>query len=403
MKRKTFKTLVFVKRTRAHSNGKIPIYVRITLDGVRTEFVTPHSVDPSKWDEVKGCVRGRDNEAESINSSLAQMQLKILELKTKMEYMDELSSPQQIRDKYLGQETNITNVLQLFIEHNKNCEKLKDIDFSSSTVSRYNTCMKHLANFIKYKYKKADFPLNDIRHQFVKDFEMYLKIERKCAHNSATKYLKNFKKIIIIALNNGYMQDNPFANIKFHLDEVDVSFLNSDELTRIREKSFAFERLDRVKDIYVFCCFTGLAFTDVKNLNEKSIEIIDGKKWIVIRRQKTKRLCQIPLLPPAEKILEKYASSPLRQVKGLLLPVTSNQKMNAYLKEIADICQIDKKLCTHTGRHTFATTVTLANDIPFEVVSKLLGHSSLTMTKRYARVTTDLIQKNMDKIQNLYS
>jgi len=237
---------------------------------------------------------------------------------------------------------------------------------------------------------------------FVKDFEFYLKTTCKCCHNTATKYLKNFKKIIRIALANDWMKSDPFSNIKFHLDDVDMDFLNEQELNALMEKEFKIERLQVVKDIYLFCCFTGLAFIDVKNLTYSDIEFRDNRQWIKKRRQKTKNWCHVPILPPAIRLMEKYKDHPVCQKRGCVLPVPSNQRMNAYLKEIADISGIEKNLSTHTARHTFATTVTLANQISIEVVSKMLGHASINMTKKYARVVDDLINRDMQKVYIKY-
>jgi site-specific recombinase XerD len=199
------------------------------------------------------------------------------------------------------------------------------------------------------------------------------------------------------------MKTNPFSNIKFHLDDVDLAYLTEVELNTLMKKEFKVERLQQVKDAYLFCCFTGLAFIDVKNLTYKDIEEKNGQLWIKKKRQKTKTWCNVPLLAPAIEIMNKYKNNPNCIKKGLVLPVLTNQKMNAYLKEIADVCDINKHLSTHTARHTFATTVTLSNHISIEVVSKMLGHSSINMTKKYARVVDDLIKTDMDKIMNKYS
>jgi len=198
------------------------------------------------------------------------------------------------------------------------------------------------------------------------------------------------------------MTVDPFINVKFRLDDVDMDFLDEDELNRLLKKEFKFERLQVVKDTYLFCCFTGLAFVDVKSLVYSDIETRDGKLWIKKRRQKTKNWCHIPLLPPAVQLVNKYKSHSYCLKNGCVLPVFSNQKMNAYLKEIADLTGIEKNLSTHTARHTFATTVTLANQISIEVVSKMLGHSSINMTKKYARVVDDLINRDMQKIYGKY-
>ena len=201
---------------------------------------------------------------------------------------------------------------------------------------------------------------------------------------------------------NGWLKVDPFATIKFHFDQVDMDFLTKEELDTVIKKQFKIERIQQVKDVYLFCCFTGLAFIDVKNLSYSEIEDVNGKLWIKKRRQKTKNWCNIPLLEPAVQIMNKYKNHPVCIKNDRVLPVLSNQKMNAYLKEIADLCGIDKKLSTHTARHTFATTVTLSNHISIEVVSKMLGHSSINMTKKYARVVDDLISKDMMKIQDKY-
>ena len=244
--------------------------------------------------------------------------------------------------------------------------------------------------------------LSELSPAFIKDFEFYLKTERQCGHNSATKYLKNFKKITRIAMTNGWLKDDPFKNTKFHLDKVDMDFLSKEELDTLIHKKMVVGRLNQVKDVYLFCCFTGLAFIDVKNLKLADIEDKSGQLWIKKKRQKTKNWCNIPLLGPAAQIMEKYKNNPFCLKNNVIFPVLTNQKMNAYLKEIAAVCGIDKNLSTHTARHTFATTVTLSNQVSIEVVSKMLGHSSINMTKKYARVVDDLISKDMQKIYSKY-
>jgi site-specific recombinase XerD len=308
----------------------------------------------------------------------------------------------ELRNGYLGLETDTKTILEIFREHNEKCKALKNIDFAPGTVERYNTTCDHVHDFIKTKYKKEDLPLNQITPMFISDFESYLKITRKCCHNTSIKYIKNFKKIVRIALANGWMKSDPFSNIKYHLDEVDMDFLNEKELEALQNKEFSIARLQIVKDVYLFCCFTGLAFVDVKSLLHSDLEDRNGKLWIKKRRQKTKNWCHIPMLLPAVRIMDKYREHPLCLKSGLILPVPSNQKMNAYLMEIADLTGIEKHLSTHTARHTFATTVTLANQVSIEVVSKMLGHSSINMTKKYARVVDDLINRDMQKIYRKY-
>jgi len=245
--------------------------------------------------------------------------------------------------------------------------------------------------------------LQDINSMFVSNFEFYLKTTRNCCNNTTIKYIKNFKKIIRIALANGWMKADPFSNISYHLDEVDMAYLTETELKLLMNKNFELERLQQVKDVYIFCCFTGLAFVDVMNLKYTDIEDKDGRLWIKKKRQKTKNWCAIPLLEPALILMEKYRMHPRCIAKGCVMPVITNQKMNAYLKEISDLSGIKKNLSTHTARHTFATTVTLANQVSMEVVSKMLGHSGINMTKKYARVVDDLINRDMQKLTGMYS
>jgi site-specific recombinase XerD len=403
MKRPTFSILFFVKRTRVLKNGALPIYARITINGKRAEFVIQKTVEENNWDNVKCCAKGNSKQAKEINDYLDYVKSKLIFDKIYMEEHNEPLTAFSLRDKHMGIDSISKTILEIFKEHNEKCKGLMNIDFAPGTVERYNTCYKHIEDFIKLKYKRDDLRLNEITPMFISDFEYYLKITRKCSHNTTTKYIKNFKKIIRIALANGWMKVDPFSNIKFHLDDVDLAYLSEEELNTLIKREFKMERLQQVKDVYLFCCFTGLAFIDVKNLTHSDIEEKDGKLWIKKRRQKTKNWCNVPLMAPAIYIMNKYKNHPTCIKNGLVLPVLTNQKMNSYLKEIADLCEINKNLSTHTARHTFATTVTLSNHISMEVVSKMLGHSSINMTKKYARVVDDLIKNDMEKIMNKYS
>lgn len=402
MKRSTFRIIFFVKRTRALKNGALPIYSRITINGKRAEFAIQKDVEPFNWDNKQCCAKGNSKKAIEVNYYLDFIKAKLREHKVYMEEHHEQITAFGLRDKYMGIDQKNRSVLDVFQEHNEKCKGLINRDFAPGTVERYITCRKHVEDFIRIKYKRPDLMLHEITPMFISDFEYYLKTTRRCCNNTAIKYLKNFKKIIRIALANGWMPSDPFANIKYHMDDVDLAYLTEDELNTMMMKEFKVERLQQVKDIYLFCCFTGLAFVDVKSLVKDDIEAKDGKLWIKKKRQKTKNWCNVPLLPPAINLIEKYKNHPICVKNGLMLPVLTNQKMNAYLKEIADLCEIKKNLSTHTARHTFATTVTLANQISMEVVSKMLGHSSINMTKKYARVVDDLINRDMQKIYGKY-
>ena len=398
MERATFNVSLYIKRTKKLKDGTAPVFVRITIDGQRCDFGLQKSIPEDQWNIKKECIRGNSLNAKQLNLYFDFVKMKLLEHKINLEESGKKVTPLGLKKAFKGVEENNKTILQVFKEHNDRCKSLIGIDFAPGTYERYATCYLHVERFMDFMYHKKDMKLSEMTPSFVKDFEFYLKTERKCAHNSATKYLKNFKKITRIALANGWLKEDPFRNTKFHLEKVDLDFLSQEELDILINKKMAVGRLEQVKDVYLFCCFTGLAFIDVKSLSYADIENRKGQLWIKKKRHKTKNWCNVPLLEPAVQLIEKYKNHPLCQKNNVVFPVITNQRMNAYLKEIAAICGIDKNLSTHTARHTFATTVTLSNQISIEVVSKMLGHSSINMTKRYARVMDDLINKDMQKI-----
>lgn len=407
MERATFSVLYYIKRTKKLKDGTCPIYARITVNLERVEFSLKKSVNEGNWDSKREKVKGFSKEAKKINSYFDTIKRKLYEIKIDLEEQDIPVTASKLKDVFLGvnedEEEEEKTILGVFQEHNERCERLIGKDCAKATHQRYVTCYLHLERFMGFMYGQNDMPLKKITPKFINDFEFYLKTERNCNHNTTTKYLKNFKKIIRIALANGWLKKDPFINIKFRLKETNIDFLTTRELNILMKKEFKIERVQQVRDVYLFCCFTGLAFADVKSLSYDEIQKINGKLWIKKRRQKTKSLCSVPLMEPALQIINKYKNNPYCIKNNRVLPVYSNQKMNAYLKEIADLCGIKKKLSTHTARHTFATTVTLSNHVSIEVVSKMLGHSSINMTKRYARVVDDLVMRDMQKIDGKYS
>lgn len=274
-------------------------------------------------------------------------------------------------------------LIPIFQDHNNKVEEMVGNGFAPGTLERYKTSLKHTVDFMKWKYNISDIDIKKIDHAFITEYEFYLGTQRGCNNNSAVKYIKNFKKIVLLCLANGWLDKKPFASYKSKLEEVEKDFLSEDELETMFNKVMATDRLTVVRDIYIFSCYTGLAYIDVKNLTKNNISIgIDGNKWIFTHRQKTDTPSKIPLLPIPEMIIDKYANHPKCHIENTLLPILTNQKMNSYLKEIADVCGINKDLTFHTARHTFATTVTLSNGVPIESVSKMLGVSALRGTKQ---------------------
>ncbi|HTO17121.1 MAG TPA: site-specific integrase [Edaphocola sp.] len=398
--RQSLKVLFYVKKSRALKNGEYPILMRITHNGSRVEAMIKRSVAPDNWNKVLQRAIKKDRVSREINKFIETLSFRVMEIEREINLEGKLLTASAIKERLFGSESTRRTVLATFDKHNVEMRKLSDAgEIAAATALRYETCRNHIAEYIRFEYRKDDFLLAHIDKEFIRGLEIYLKTERDCNHNTSLKYMRNFKKIIIRALNNDWIKKDPFQDYKFHFKEVERDFLEENELKRLIEKKISIPRIAVVRDIYVFCCFTGLAFTDVKELKEDHVFTDnEGKKWIRKARRKTNQMSTIPILNKALEILEKYQNNN----SEYLLPVLSNQKMNAYLKEIADLCGIKKNMTTHTARHTFATTVTLANKISIESVSKMLGHSSINMTKNYAKILDSTLSKEMASIMNMY-
>lgn len=393
---KTFGLLFYLKKSKASASGTLPIYLRITIDGKRTEISTKRTIEIKKWSVEANKAIGRTEDIRELNAYLDSLVSKVYQCQRDLIRDNKEVTTETLKNKFLGIEEKQVTLINLFKDHNKQVEKLIGNGYSAGTLERYKTVCKHLQEFMKHTYNVSDYRLNKINHKFITDFEFYLKSERECAHNSTIKYIKNFKKIVRIAIANDWIVKDPFLNYKVQLKEVKREFLSEEEMQTMLDKDLHTHRLELVRDIFIFCCYTGLAYSDVKKLSKDSIVIgIDGDKWIKTNRTKTGTRSSIPLLPPALKILKKYENSPLSVSKGVLLPVLSNQKSNAYLKEIADLCGIKKNLTTHLARHTFATTVTLSNGVGIESVSKMLGHTSIKTTQHYAKILDRKVSDDM--------
>ena len=400
MKQARFTINFLLKSTKTAADGQAPIYVRLTINGVRKEMATNLKVLPNYWNQKSGKVVNKDKFATEQNKRLDIIRLKLMEIYNAFTLQNIVPFPAEVFSIYLGR--NITpkhSIFELFTEHNQRCIQLVNKSFAPGTIERYETSLKHTRDFVKLTYNQDDFYVEDINLKFIEDYEFYLKTERNCNHNTAVKYLKNFQKIVRIALKRGWISSDPFTRHSLKLEEVNRDFLEADELRIVYEKEICITRLDHIRDIFVFCCFTGLSFSDVKQLTKDHISTDNtGGKWLRVARQKTKNMCNIPLLEIPIQIIAKYDNYPECRIKGTLLPVPSNQKMNAYLLEIMLICGINKKVTTHTARHTFATTVTLSNGVSIESVAKMLGHSNTKMTRTYARVLDSKLKNEMEKI-----
>ena len=349
----TFSIIFFLQRNKATSDGKAPIYLRITVNGRRSLISVNRKILMDQWNNEAGKVNGTTPQIRDLNRYMDSIRYKIYKIQLKLQENNRTITSQLIKDIYLGKEEDQKMLLKIFQDHNDQVERLVGEDFAAGTLERYKTAKSHAENFIKKEYKTDDIPVKNVDHKFISGFEYYLKTDRKCSHNTAVKYITNFKKIIRIAFANDWITKDPFFHWKAKLKIVDREFLTEGEIQKMLERRFITERLDQVKDVFIFCCFTGLAYADVKKLSPADIVIgIDGEQWINIKRTKTDTRSNIPILPTAQSIIEKYQDHPDVVNGKVLLPVLSNQKTNAYLKEIGDICGIDKNLTFHLARHT---------------------------------------------------
>lgn len=396
--------LFFIKKSKVNSAGMTSIFLRITLDGRRCEFSVHRKVHLDKWNSRAQSVLGNSAEAQEINRYFSGITNEVYSIQQNFEREDVSYSASDLRDVLMGKDKTKKMLLEIFQEHNDKVDSLIGKDFAAGTAERYRTCKKHVADYIKKKYKKNDIPVKDVDHKFITGMEYYLKTTRKCAHNSAIKYITNFKKIIRIAHANDWIDKDPFLHWKAKLKIVEREFLTEEEIQKIIKLELKMERLDQVRDIFIFCCFTGLAYADVKKLNRGNIVLgADGEEWVKTKRSKTDTRSNIPILPIAKVIVEKYKENELLKEKDLVLPVLSNQKMNAYIKEIATLAGITKNLTFHLARHTFATTVTLTNGVPIESVSKMLGHTNLKTTQHYAKILDMKVSKDMAILRSKFT
>ncbi len=376
------------------------IFARITVNGKRAEMSLQRSVDPSEWDVKSGRMKGNSERAKILNSYINLKKAEIEKCYNIMLSKGGRITSEAIKNELTGKGEKNKTLLELLKYHNDQMKKVIGIDIVEETWERYETCYKKLVNFIKKEYNKSDIDLENLNYKFITSFDYYLKNEYEMEHNSSMKYIKILKKVMGIAVRNEWLNVDPFAKFKCNLTKTNREYLFQEELEKIISVSFENPRLERVKDIFLFQCFTGYAYIDVKKFSRLDYSSgIDGKKWIITQRTKTHNQSNVPLLSPAVAIIEKYWIDKGCIASGNLLPVNSNQKMNDYLKEIAVLAGIKKQLTTHMARHTFATTVTLSNDVPIETVSKMLGHTSIKTTQIYARVLDKKVGEDMEKLE----
>ncbi|HTL82737.1 MAG TPA: site-specific integrase [Bacteroidia bacterium] len=344
----TFNIIFYPKRTKLTKDGKNPIYARVTINGERVEFSSQREIEPGQWNRKMARAKGQTAEALSLNTFLESFRTKIYDHYRELLDLQLPVNGITLKKQFMGIRDDQKTILDVFAHHNKQVNSRVGHEYAAATASKFKSTFNHLQAFIIHKYSRKDFPANQIDHEFIHEFDYYMKNVKKCNHNSALKYVKLFRKIVLICSANGWIEKDPFANFKSKVKPTERDFLTKQELRTLEEYQFPMQRLGLVRDIFVFSCYTGLAYIDVAKLTPHDLVHEKDETWIHIFRTKTNGRTQVPLLPKAAEIIAKYADHPVSSTKNRLLPAFSNQKMNAYLKEISDLCEIRKHLTFHT-------------------------------------------------------
>ena len=384
-------------------DGKCRLYIRLYVEGQRTEISTNHYLKPEDWDRTQGKVKAATMNSQFLNGFIDRAKNEIYQHFLDFAARGIKTTARELKNKFLGieEKLNQKTICQAFDYHNlKMGEQVKVGMITPKTHLRYKITKDKVVNFMKKVYKVDDKPLPELRLAFVTDFEHYLRTKEKLQNNTAHKYITNLKKIMNMSVGLDWIPSNPFNQFKCTYSNPDREILTQDELDKIKNKDISIARLSEVRDVFVFCCYTGFAYSEIFKFERNAMTIgIDGEYWLSTHREKTGTRESVPLLPVALEIIRKYQNYEYCTKYNKLLPVNTNQRYNAYLKEIADICGIKKRITTHIARHTFATTVTLSNGVPMETVSRMLGHTKLATTQIYAKVLDHKVSEDMKMLR----
>jgi integrase len=392
----TFSLVFFLSKSRPKKNGECPLLLKINIQGRRLTLQLHRSVHPSLWSTAKGRSTAKTVEGRVLNEYIEAVLVKARQKFNELTLAHDVVTPELLRDALMGVNTARPHLLvALWEEHLEDMIKLIGRDTTKATCQKHGAGLKHLKAFIRLKFRTEDILVKSVDNYFVSSFATYLKSECFCSHNTTIKFMQLFRKIINICLRNRWLQIDPFTGLNLKLKIVDRQYLNETELDRLINYHSPVEYMNRTRDFFVFSCFTGLAYIDIKNLRRREIECVDSSYWIRTKRQKTGVKTNVPLLEIPYNILNKYSDLNRLRDDDPVLPIPSNQRMNACLKELAVCCGINKELTFHIARHTFATTVTMTNGVPIESVSKMLGHTNIKSTQHYAKIVDKKVGDDM--------
>ncbi|MES2851952.1 MAG: site-specific integrase [Bacteroidota bacterium] len=389
--------LFVINTAKINQRGLCPISCRITLNQVRKQFNIGLAVNPNYWESKLQKVNALEANHKYINAQLERIQVKIYNIALVFQLQGIELKFDNIFSEYKGLPIKKEEyILSSYRKYVSRIQKLVGIEIKQNTYEKFVYVGNHLEAFVKWKFKKSDFPLKELSLRFLDDFDYYLKTEKSIKQITINKIIQRLRTPIKQAISEGYLDRAPFILYKSKKVHKEVIFLTTEELKIIEESIFTPQRLAIIQDLFIFCCYTGLAYNEMAHLKMKNIQIgFDNMNWIQMKREKTQRQISIPILPKAQEIIDKYLIE-----SNFVFPALSNQKFNAYLKEIAIITEIDKRITHHTARKTFASTVLLYNDVPMEIVSELLGHSNMTITQEsYGKVVQKKVSEEMQKLK----
>lgn len=402
MLEQSFGLTFFLKSSKKKSNDRF-IYLRVNVDGLPKETSTKRKWDATRWNQKTERATGTREDAKATNFFLETLVTKINNYRTLMMAEGQTITAQRLIDFVLGKTVSKAKVMEEFKLHNSEIFALVPREYSKVTYIRYETAKAHVREFLKFKYGIEDLEFRELNYEFIKDFEFYLKTVKNISNNTTLKYISNFKKIVLRAIDKEIIAVDPFKRFKGKKEKIIKRPLTRQELILLETHPLPVERLAVVRDVFVFQCYTGLAYIDVYNLKNSDIKVGDDDElWIISERQKTGSSFNVPLLPQALRIIERYKDHPQCLMRNTVLPVISNQRMNGYLKEIADLSGIESTLNTHKARRTFGSTVTLNNNVPIHVVKEMLGHSSVKQTEEYALTEQQAIGKEMRVLRDKF-
>ena len=391
----TFSVIFVIQKGKCKADGTAPILARITVNGQMIHFSTQQYILPDRWMPTEYRTMGQTKEEKEINEKLVDFKSTIKRNYSDLIYRGEVVTAAKLKNTLFSLDERSNGVMELFDIFLKDYERMTMTEgYGKESFFRYRVTRDRVQEFLQQEYKCKEYAIADIDKTFLEKLFVWLRINHGNCNNTAVKFIHRFASVYHLARDKGWVNKNPFGALRLKLDTVDRNYLTKDELEKVYNKQFTSKRLESVRDMFIFSCYTGLAYIDIKQLTFKEIvEKADGRLWIVKKRQKTKTPVTVPLLDIPLMIMEKYNG---QGKDDLVFPVMSNQKMNDYIKEIIAICDIDKDISFHCARHTFATTVTLENGVPIESVSKMLGHTNIQTTQLYARITNQKIQQDME-------